>query len=60
MMSLKGGEGESDALLQPSKLAAVEAAAELSDPRLRAKLKELVKSEGDLKVRDAAMQALKR
>lgn len=60
MLSLQAGEKEGEILQRSAKLAAIEASRDLDDKRLRAKVTELSRSEPDLKIRDAAMQALKK
>jgi len=61
MMGLKAtGKPEEDELLQSAKLAAIEGAKELPNAQLRQKVVDLSKNDPDLKVRDAALQLLKK
>ncbi len=61
MMELKpSGQPEQDQILEPAKLAAVEGAQELDNAELYSKLVDLSKNDPDLKVREAALDALKR
>jgi HEAT repeat protein len=60
MMGLKAEGKDSDILIHSAKLAALDAYRELPDTRLRAKVTELSQDDPDLKVRDAAMKALKK
>jgi len=60
MMALKPTGQPTDEMIQSSKLAAIEGAQELTSAVLREKLVELSKNDADLKVRDAALQALKK
>lgn len=60
MMTLKAsGVAEKDQIIESSKLAAIEAAGELDNPELHAQVVVLSKSDPDLKVRGAALDALK-
>jgi hypothetical protein len=61
MMDLKPtGKPDDDAMAQSAKLAAIEASKELADASLRAKVQVLSKNDPDLKVREAALDALKK
>jgi HEAT repeat protein len=61
MMDLKAtGKPDDDAMTQSAKLAAIEASKELSDASLHEKVVALSKNDPDLKVREAALEALKR
>ena len=61
MLEMKAtGEGAHDEIIQSAKLAAIEASEELASPKLRNQVAAMAKSEPDLKVRDAAIQALKK
>jgi HEAT repeat protein len=59
MMALKP-TGQPDDITQSAKLAGIEGALELPDPQLRGKVEELAKDDPDIKVKEAALQALKR
>ncbi len=59
MMALKTTGQPSDEIIQSSKLAAVEGVRELNNANLHDQLVALSKNDPDLKVRDAALQALK-
>lgn len=59
MMSLKPTEQSTDIPVQSSKLAAIDGAQELGNASLHEKLVDLSKNDDDLKVRAAALQALK-
>ncbi len=59
MMGLKASGGAGDEIIQSAKLSAIEGYKELKDEKLREKVMDLSKNEPDLKVREAAMQALK-
>ncbi|SRR5579871_3228781 len=59
MMGLKPTGQASDAMIQSAKLAAIDGAQELPNASLREKLLDLSKNDADLKVRDAALQALR-
>lgn len=59
MMDLKP-TGKQDDVAPSAKLNAIEGAAEFSDTQLQQKIVELSKSDADLKVREAALQALKK
>lgn len=52
-------EGGPSDIARQQKLAAIEAAKELADPRLLAAVKDLSKNDEDMQVRDAAIKALK-
>lgn len=60
MLSLKAENKPGDEIIQSAKLAAIDGAAEINSPRLREKIAELSKKDPDLKVRDAALKALKK
>jgi len=61
MMNLKAtGKAEDDEILQSAKLAAIEGSKELSNSQLHQKVVDLSKNDPDLKVRDAALQTLKK
>jgi len=60
MMGLKADEKGSEVLARSAKLAALEAYGELPSPKLKPKVLELSKNDPDLKVRDAALKALKK
>ena len=61
MMTLQAsGVAEKDQILQSAKLAAIEGAGELNDPGLHAQVVNLSKNDPDLKVRAAALAALKK
>lgn len=61
MMELKAtGQPDKDQILQSSKLAAIEGAQELNNPELHSQLVEMGKNDPDLKVRGAALDALKK
>ncbi len=61
MMDLKAsGQPDQDQLLESAKLAAIEGAQELDNAALHPKLVDLSKNDPDLKVREAALDALKK
>jgi HEAT repeat protein len=60
MMSVKTDEKGSDVFARSAKLAALKGYGELPSPKLRPKVVELSKNDPDLKVRDAALKALKK
>jgi HEAT repeat protein len=60
MMSLKPTGQDSDSLIQSAKIAAIEGAQELSDKSLLTQVENLSKNDPDLKVREAALEALKK
>lgn len=61
MMALKAsGKPEDDEIIQSAKLAAIEGSKELSNIQLHQKVVDLSKNDPDLKVRDAALQLLKK
>jgi HEAT repeat protein len=59
MMALKPTGQSTDEIIQSAKLAAIEGARELNNAALHDQLAALSKNDPDLKVRDAAIQALK-
>jgi HEAT repeat protein len=59
MLSLKSSGPTEDELVQSAKLAGIEGYRALPDPMLMLKVRELSKNESDLKVREAALDALK-
>jgi len=61
MMNLKpSGKPEDDQIIQSAKITAIEGAQELPDAVLKAKVVDLSKNESDIKVREAALAALKK
>lgn len=60
MLRLKTTGKPEDEIIQSAKLAAIEAAKELPDAKLLEQVAALAKDEADLKVRDAAIQHLKK
>jgi len=61
MMNLKvSGNPKDDEIIQSAKITAIDGAQELPDAALKAKVVDLSKNESDLKVREAALAALKR
>jgi len=60
MMELKASGGAGDEIIQSAKLSAIEGYKELGDKRLKEKTTDLSKNDPDLKVREAAMEALKK
>jgi HEAT repeat protein len=60
MMNLKATGQQTDEILESAKLAAVEGAEELNNPDLHAKMVDLSKNDPDLKVREAALESLKK
>jgi HEAT repeat protein len=60
MMNLKATGQPSDEIIQSAKIAAIEGAQELNDAGLHAQVVTLSKNDPDLKVREAAMDALKK
>jgi HEAT repeat protein len=61
MMNLKvSGNPKDDEIIQSAKITAIEGAEELPDASLKAKVVDLSKNESDLKVREAALAALKK
>jgi len=60
MMGLKASGQAEDEIIQSAKLAAIEGYKELRDGRLRGKIQNLGKDDPDLKVREAALEALKK
>jgi len=59
MLNLKSTGQPGDELVQSAKLAAIEGYRALPDPMLMLKIREISKNESDLKVREAALDALK-
>ncbi|HTA76400.1 MAG TPA: HEAT repeat domain-containing protein [bacterium] len=61
MMNLKAsGKPKEDEIIQSAKITAIEGAQELPDAALKTKVVDLSKNESDLKVREAALAALKK
>jgi len=61
MMALKAtGKAEDDEIIQSAKMAAIEGSKEFSNTQLHQKVVDLSKNDPDLKVRDAALQVLKK
>ncbi len=60
MMNLKATGQPSDAMIQSAKLAALEGAGVLHNPEVRSQVVSLSKNDPDLKVREAAIEALKK
>jgi HEAT repeat protein len=60
MMNLKATGQPGDEIIQSAKIAALEGAPELNDAGLHSKMVDLSKNDPDLKVREAAMDALKK
>lgn len=61
MLNMKStGDAAHDEIIQSAKLAAIEASGELPSPKLKDQVAAMAKNESDLKVRDAAIQALKK
>ena len=60
MMALKTTGKTEDEIIQSAKLAAIEGAAELNNAKLLDQIKVMSKNDPDLKVRDAAIQSLKK
>ncbi len=61
MMNLKpSGDAKKDEIIQSAKITAIEGAQNLSDASLKAKVTDLSKNESDIKVREAALAALKK
>jgi len=60
MMALKATGQPGDEIIQSAKLAAIEGAKELNNTSLHAKVVDLSKNDPDLKVREAALDALKK
>src|ERR1019366_4307171 len=60
MMALKTTGKPDDEIIQSAKLAAIEGAAELKNAKLLEQITVISKNDPDLKVRDAAIQSLKK
>jgi hypothetical protein len=60
MLDLKTPDHPADDKIQSAKLAAIEGYVALPDPLLMLKVRDLSKNEPDLKVREAALDALKK
>jgi HEAT repeat protein len=60
MLNLKTTDPKEAEMTQSAKIAAIESAGELSNASLKAKMTEMSKHESDIKVREAALTALKK
>ena len=60
MLNLKSADPKDAEMVQSAKIAAVEVSKELSNAALKTKVVEMSKSESDIKVREAALAALKK